>query len=196
VSDYLSLPDDLPVPVDDGGADHLSGTAAPAVRLASSAGGEVDLAGLGRGLTVIYVYPMTGTPGVALPDGWDEIPGARGCTPESCAFRDHFAQLREAGADAVYGLSTQVLQTQRELAERLELPYPLLADPRLELGAALGLPAFEAGGATRYRRLTLVIVNGRIEHVFYPVFPPDGHAGEVLAWLSARERTATGQRAG
>jgi peroxiredoxin len=154
MSDYQSLPDDLPVPHDDGAADHLSGLTMPSVRLASSGGGEVDLAALGSGRTVLYVYPMTGTPGVALPEGWDEIPGARGCTPESCAFRDHFTQLREAGADAVYG-------------------------------GALNLPTFVAAGVTRYRRLTLVVVDGRIEHVFYPIFPPDGHAAEVLAWLSA-----------
>jgi peroxiredoxin len=185
MSDYQSLPDDLPVPHDDGAADHLSGLTMPSVRLASSGGGEVDLAALGSGRTVLYVYPMTGTPGVALPEGWDEIPGARGCTPESCAFRDHFTQLREAGADAVYGLSTQDIDTQRDVAARLALPYPLLADPGVALGGALNLPTFVAAGVTRYRRLTLVVVDGRIEHVFYPIFPPDGHAAEVLAWLSA-----------
>jgi peroxiredoxin len=185
MSDFQSLPDDLPVPLDDGAADHLSGVAMVSVALASSRGGEVDLAALATGRTVLYVYPMTGTPGVALPDGWDEIPGARGCTPESCAFRDHFTQLREAGADAVYGLSTQDVDTQRDAATRLALPYPLLADPDAALGRALGLPAFVAGGLTRYRRLTLVIVDARIEHVFYPIFPPSGHAAEVLAWLFA-----------
>lgn len=186
MSDYQSLPDDLPVPDDDGAADHLPGLRMPSVALACSRGGEIDLAALGSGRTILYVYPMTGTPGVALPDGWDEIPGARGCTPESCAFRDHFTQLREAGADAVYGLSTQDIDTQRDVAARLALPYPLLADPGVTLGAALELPTFAAGGVTRYRRLTLVVLDGEIEHVFYPIFPPDRHAAEVLAWLSAQ----------
>ncbi len=185
MSDYTSLPGDLPAPVDDGAADGLAGSTMPALSLAATVGGDVDLAALPAGRTVLYVYPMTGTPGVALPDGWDEIPGARGCTPESCAFRDHFAQLREAGAAAVYGLSTQDLETQRETVARLELPYALLADPEVALGAALGLPTFPAGGATRYRRITLIVTDGRIEHVFYPIFPPDGHAAEVLDWLSA-----------
>jgi peroxiredoxin len=186
MSDYRSLPDDLPLPDDDGAADHLPGLPMPSVALGCSSGGEMDLAALGSRRTILYVYPMTGTPGVALPDGWDEIPGARGCTPESCAFRDHFTQLREAGADAVYGLSTQDLATQRDVVARLALPYPLLADPDVALGRALDLPTFGAGGLVRYRRLTLVVVDGCIEHVFYPIFPPDGHAGEVLAWLSAQ----------
>src|SRR5579875_2352259 len=183
MSDYMQLPEDLPVPADDGAADHLRGMAMPSVALTSTEGGDVDLGAL-HGLTVIYVYPMTGTPGVALPEGWDEIPGARGCTPETCGFRDHFAELRAAGADAVFGLSTQDLATQRELVERLRLPYPLLADPEEKLGQALHLPSFQAGGATRYRRITLIIVNGTIEHVFYPIFPPNAHAIEVLGWLS------------
>ena len=186
MTDYMSLPNDLPVPEDDGAADHLEGIAVGPIVLVSTAGDPVDLSRLGPGLTVLYVYPMTGTPGVALPEGWDEIPGARGCTPESCAFRDHYAQLREAGADAVYGISSQDLDAQREAAMRLELPYPLLADPDLALAAELRLPTFEAGGATRYRRLTMIVVAGRIEHVFYPIFPPDAHAGEVLAWLADR----------
>ena len=185
MSDYQSLPDDLPVPVDDGAAAHLPGLELPAVRLRSSDGGEVDLAQLGPGRTVLYVYPMTGTPGVALPEGWDAIPGARGCTPESCGFRDHFAELRDAGATAVLGLSTQDPETQRESAERLALPFPLLSDPAVALGGQLGLPVFEAGGAPRYQRITLIVDAGRIVHVFYPIFPPDGHAAEVLAWLSA-----------
>lgn len=183
----MQLPEDLPVPVDDGAAGHLPGMRMPSVALESTDGSEVDLGALGAGLTVIYIYPMTGTPGVALPEGWDEIPGARGCTLETCGFRDHFAELRAAGADRVYGLSTQNLATQRELVERLRLPYSLLADPQLKLGAALRLPTFEAGGATRYHRLTLVVVDDEIEHVFYPVFPPNAHAIEVLGWVSPRE---------
>jgi peroxiredoxin len=184
MSDYMQLPEDLPIPEDDGAANHLPGTEMPSVSLESTDGGELDLGALGEGLTVLYIYPMTGTPGVELPDGWDEIPGARGCTPETCGFRDHFADLQKAGADRVFGLSTQDLATQRELVERLQLPYPLLSDPGETLGHALDLPSFQAGGATRYSRITLVIVNGTIEHVFYPIFPPNAHAIEVLGWLS------------
>ena len=185
MTDPSALPADLPVPEDDGAADHLPGLALPPVELASSAGGTVSLDGLGRERprTVLYVYPMTGRPGADLPEGWDSIPGARGCTPESCAFRDHHADLAAAGAD-VYGLSTQSTADQAEAAERLHLPFPLLSDAATVLaGPPLRLPTFEAGGRPRYRRLTLVIAAGRIEHVFYPVFPPDGHAAEVLAWL-------------
>ncbi|MFZ0385376.1 MAG: peroxiredoxin [Solirubrobacteraceae bacterium] len=184
MSDYMQLPEDLPVPVDDGAADHLTGMRMPSVVLPATDGSDVDVGALGEGLTVLYIYPMTGTPGVELPEGWDEIPGARGCTPETCGFRDHFADLRERGADRVFGLSTQDLATQRELAERLRLPYPLLSDPESTLGAALRLPAFEAGGLMRYSRITLIIVKDEIDHVFYPVFPPNAHAIEVLGWLS------------
>ncbi len=182
------LPADLPVPEDDGAADHLPGLTLPPVELASTAGGSVSLDALGRRLprTVLYVYPMTGRPGADLPEGWDSIPGARGCTPESCAFRDHHADLAAAGAD-VYGLSTLSTADQAEAAGRLHLPFPLLSDEDAQLAAPpLALPTFEAGGRLRYRRLTLVIAAGRIEHAFYPVFPPDGHAAEVLAWLRNR----------
>jgi peroxiredoxin len=177
------LPDDLPVPVDDGAADHLTGASMPELSLTATDGRTVELAALGAGPTIVYAYPMTGRPGVDLPDGWDEIPGARGCTPESCAFRDHFADLRAAGADAVYGLSSQDTDYQREAVERLNLPFPMLSDPALKLARALGLPTFETAGMELYQRLTLVVADGRIVHVFYPVFPPDGHAAQVLAWL-------------
>jgi peroxiredoxin len=185
MTDPNVLPADLPVPEDDGAADHLPGMALPSIVLPSTAGGAVSLDGLGRDRprTVLYVYPMTGKPGAALPEGWDAIPGARGCTPESCGFRDHHADLAAAGAD-VYGLSTQSTADQAEAAERLHLPFPLLSDQDALLAQSpLQLPTFEAGGRLRYRRLTLVISAGRIEHVFYPVFPPDGHAAEVLLWL-------------
>ena len=184
MTDPNVLPADLPVPEDDGAADHLPGMALPSIALPSTAGGAVSLDRLGRDRprTVLYVYPMTGKPGAALPEGWNEIPGARGCTPESCGFRDHHGELAAAGAD-VYGLSNQSTADQAEAAERLHLPFPLLSDEGNRLaGPPLQLPAFDAGGP-RYRRLTLVIAGGRIEHVFYPVFPPDGHAAEVLAWL-------------
>jgi peroxiredoxin len=184
MSDYMQLPADLPVPVDDGAANHLEGMTMPSVVLEATDARAVDVGALGKGVTVLYIYPMTGTPGVELPEGWDEIPGARGCTPETCGFRDHFADLRNTGADRVFGLSTQDLATQRELVERLELPYPLLSDPESTLGTALRLPAFEAAGQRRYSRITLIIVNDVIDHVFYPIFPPNAHAIEVLGYLS------------
>jgi peroxiredoxin len=183
MSDYLQLPDGLPIPEDDGAAAHLPGRDLPALTLVGTDGTMVALDKLGFGRTVLYLYPMTGQPEVALPDGWDEIPGARGCTPEACGFRDHHAELREAGAQRVYGLSSQSTDYQREAAQRLELPFALLSDPGLELGKALGLPTFVADAQRLYRRLTLIVTEGVIEHVFYPVFPPNAHAREVLSWL-------------
>lgn len=184
-SPYDQLPADLPVPQDDGAAAHLPGSALPAVTLPATTGQAVDLAQLGQPLAILYVYPMTGTPGVALPGGWDQIPGARGCTPESTGFRDRFGDLTAAGAE-VFGLSAQEPAEQAEAATRLGLPFPLLSDSGLVLAGRLRLPTFTADGKVRYKRLTLVVSQGRIEHVFYPVFPPGGHADEVLAWLRAR----------
>jgi peroxiredoxin len=135
---------------------------------------------------VLYVYPMTGTPGVALPEGWDSIPGARGCTPQSCSFRDHFAELTGLGVDQLFGLSTQDTAYQAEAAERLHLPFPLLSDAGLTLATALRLPTFEAWGDTLIRRMALVIEDRRIVKVFYPVFPPDANAGQVVDWLKSR----------
>jgi peroxiredoxin len=183
------LPAGLPVPQDDGRADHLPGRALPSLTLAGTDGTTATLDDLGPGRTVIYLYPMTGRPGTDLPAGWDEIPGARGCTPESCGFRDHFAELHEAGAARVYGLSGQDTDYQREVAERLHLPFALLSDTALALADALDLPTFEVDGRRLYSRLTLVVSDGRVEHAFYPVFPPDGHAAEVLAWLSSAPTT-------
>ena len=177
------LPEGLPVPVDDGAADHLPGLEVPAVRLPSSQG-EVDLAELCSGLAVVYVYPRTGTPGVAPPPGWDETPGARGCTPQSCAFREHAAALASLGA-RVAGLSAQSPADQLEFATREHIPYPVVSDERLQLSEAIGLPTFEIAGMRLYRRLTFVARAGRIVHVFYPVFPPDRNAAEVVAWLTA-----------
>ncbi len=185
VSDYLSLPDELPVPDDDGGADHLAGTAMPQIVLPSTAGADVALDELGAGRTVLYVYPRSGEPGVAVPAGWDAIPGARGCTPEACGFRDHFAELRAAGATSVYGLSSQSTDYQAEFAQRLGLPFEILSDERRQLVRALNLPTFTAAGELLYKRLTMIVTAGRIEHAFYPIFPPDQHAAEVLDWLSA-----------
>jgi peroxiredoxin len=158
--------------------------AVPPVRLPSTAGGSVDLAEAARGLLVLYVYPRTGTPGVPVPPEWDAIPGARGCTPENCGFRDHAGELAELGA-TVHGLSAQPLDEQRRFAERERMPFGLLCDAGLRLASELGLPTFEFQGRRLYRRLTLVARAGRIEQVFYPVFPPDGHAGEVVGWLRA-----------
>jgi len=183
----MELPADLPVPVDDGAAAHLRGMQMPHVVLPSTAGHDVDVAGLGAGRTVLYAYPRTGRPDRPVPAGWDAIPGARGCTPESCAFRDHYSELRSLGA-RVYGFSTQGTDYQREAAERLELPFELLSDAALKLTKAMRLPTFEFEGETLLKRLTLVVREDTVEHVFYPVFPPDTHAEEVLAWLASRAR--------
>jgi peroxiredoxin len=183
MSDYLTVPDELPVPEDDGAAAHLPGTGLPHLELRATDGTAVWLDELGAGRTVLYLYPLTGRPGTDLPDGWDGIPGARGCTPEACGFRDSFQELLAAGATRVFGLSSQDTDYQQEAAQRLHLPFPMLSDPGLELGEALGLPTFEAAGTTLYKRLTIVVRDGAVEHVFYPVFPPGGHAEEVLAWL-------------
>lgn len=174
----------LPPPQDDGAADHLKGLRIPSVALAATDGTSVDLAGL-EGLSVVYVYPLTGRPGQALPEGWDDIPGARGCTPQSCAFRDHHAELIAAGAARVFGLSTQDTDYQMEAAGRLHLPFPLLSDAALRLTTSLRLPVMLVFGSTLLKRMALIIENGVIMHVFYPVFPPDRNAGDVLAWLKA-----------
>jgi len=184
------LPNDLPVPEDDGAADHLPGMRLPSVPLASTSGGIVDLSAL-PGRTVVYCYPMTGRPDRSLPAGWDEIPGARGCTPQSCSFRDHHAELRSLGA-SVFGSSTQDTEYQREAATRLHLPFALLSDSDLALAGALGLPTFEVDGMVLLKRLTLVIDEGWIEKVFYPVFPPDRSAEEVVEWLEDPGRVSDG----
>ena len=183
-SDPNALPDDLPVPEDDGACDHLPGRALPALALPSTDGDAVDLSRL-PGRSVVYVYPRTGRPGQALPSGWDAIPGARGCTPQSCAFRDHAAEIGALGA-RLFGLSTQDGDYQREAVERLHLPFPLLSDARLGFADALDLPRFEVDGMTLIRRLTVVAADGIVEKVFYPVFPPDANAAEVVAWLEKR----------
>lgn len=175
----------LPAPVDDGAADHLPGATVPAISLPSTLGGAIDLGEVARERLVVYVYPRTGTPGEPAPAGWDDIPGARGCTPQSCAFRDARADLAAHGA-ALIGISAQTAAEQREFAARKRIPYPLLSDHELELADALRLPTFEAGGLRLYKRLTFVAEAGRIAKVFYPVFPPDRNAADVLAWLDAR----------
>jgi peroxiredoxin len=184
------LPNNLPVPEDDGAADHLPGMRLPSVPLASTSGEIVDLSAL-QGRTVVYCYPMTGSPDRSLPEGWDEIPGARGCTPQSCSFRDHHAELRSLGT-SVFGSSTQDTEYQREAATRLHLPFALLSDSDLAFAGALGLPTFEVEGMVLLKRLTLVIDEGWIEKVFYPVFPPDRSAKEVIEWLEDLERVSDG----
>ncbi len=185
--DVYKLPADLPIPTDDGACRHLPGSRLPPVSLPSTAGGALDLSTL-RGTVVIYCYPRTGDPNKNPPAGWDAIPGARGCTPQSCAFRDHYRELRALGVAAVYGLSTQTTDYQKEMAERLHLPFPVLSDAKLELTRALKLPTFTIEGMTLIKRLTLIVDDGVVTKVFYPVFPPDKNAGEVIAWLSARRR--------
>lgn len=182
-TDYTSLPAGLPVPEDDGATAHLSGIAAPHLELPAIDGSSVHLDALGAGRTVIYLYPLTGRPGVDLPEGWDTIPGARGCSTEACSFRDHYEELVEAGAARVYGLSSQDSDYQNEVVERLQLPFLMLSDTSHQLAAQLNLPTFEAGGATLYKRITLVLRDNTIEHVFYPIFPPNEHAQQVLDWL-------------
>ena len=183
MTDYTQLPADLPVPEDDGAADHLPGRRVPGVTLPATSGEPVALGGLGLGRAIVYVYPMTGQPEVALPEGWDDIPGARGCTTEACDFRDHHAELLDAGAARVFGLSSQDTDYQREMVQRLRLPFAALSDTDLALADRLGLPTFEAAGTTLYKRITLVIRDDAIEHAFYPIFPPNEHAQQVLRWL-------------
>jgi peroxiredoxin len=183
----LELPDDLPVPVDDGAARHLTSLTLPDVTLAATDGSQVKLARL-SGRTVVYIYPRTGRPGQALPTGWNDIPGARGCTPQSCSFRDHFDELKSLGVRQVYGLSTQDSDYQREVVERLHLPFAILSDAGFALQRALRLPTFEVDGMVLLKRMALVIDGGRITKVFYPVFPPDRSAAEVIAWLRTNNK--------
>ena len=175
-NDWIEL-----VPQDDGAVKHLLGMEVPRIALQATDATTVDLCG--PGLSVVYAYPRTSPPGGDALDGWDAIPGARGCTPQSCAFRDHFAELKELGVSRLFGLSTQTTEYQREAAERLHLPFPLLSDHSLRLASALGLPMFQASGLTLLRRLTMIIQAGVIRHVFYPVHPPEENADAVISWL-------------
>jgi peroxiredoxin len=185
VNDLLNLPPDLPIPRDDGACDHLPGASIPPIGLPATDGSTVRLDGPAAPRTVVFAYPRTGRPDEEPPGGleaWNAIPGARGCTPQACAYRDHYAELQALGV-RVFGLSTQDTAYQLEAVERLHLPFPILSDERLEFGRALRLPTFETTGLTLFKRFTLVIWGGRIEHVFYPVFPSDRDADQVIAWL-------------
>ena len=176
----------IPAPLDDGAARHLTGIRMPSIPLPATDGTTIDLSAL-PGRVVVYAYPRTGIPGVENLPGWDLIPGARGCSPQSCAFRDHCAELKHLGVSRLFGLSTQDTAYQREAAERLHLPFPILSDERLHLARAIRLPTFDISGMTLLKRLTMVIKDGIVEHVFYPVFPPDRNAGDVLAWLASSD---------
>jgi len=178
----LELPPNLPVPKDDGGARHLKGMAIPDLALPSTSGRQVNLSKVDSPRIVIYAYPMTGRPDRKLPEGWDDIPGARGCTPETCGFRDHHKDLAKLHAE-VFGISTQDTAYQQEMVKRLAVPFEVLSDEHFAFIKALRLPTFTFDGMTLNKRLTLIVRNGRIEEVFYPVFPPDTHAEHVIAWL-------------
>jgi peroxiredoxin len=179
------LPVDLPVPADDGAARHLPRRTLPRLALQATDGSRVRLDRVSAGRWVLFIYPSTGKPGADIPPGWNEIPGARGCSQEACSFRDSLNALKAAGAARVFALSTDPSEYQHELVRRLHLPYRMLSDPRRSLGQALDLPTFEANGMTLYKRLTMIVRDNTIEHVFYPIFPPNMHASEVLDWLRA-----------
>jgi len=180
--DPTVLPPNIPVPEDDGATRHLTGIKLPDLALPATSGGPVNLSKL-KGRTVLYIYPRTGVPGQALPTGWDTIPGARGCTPQSCSFRDGFGELKRLGVAQFFGLSAQDTAYQQEAATRLHLPFPILSDEKLAFTRALRLPTFSVDGMTLIKRMALVIDDGTITKVFYPVFPPDKNAEEVITWL-------------
>jgi peroxiredoxin len=184
---FIDTPDwsKIPAPLDDGATQHLVGAKLASVPLRATNGSMVDLSAL-PGRTVVYAYPRTGKPGVENPPGWDMIPGARGCTPQTCSFRDHFAELKGLGVKNLFGLSTQDPTYQQEAAERLHLPFAILSDEHLALSRAMKLPTFQTSGMTLLKRFTLVIDDGVIKHAFYPVFPPDRSADEVVEWLSRK----------
>ena len=185
--DFTKLPANLPVPMDDGACDHLLHMRVPAIHLNATTGGSVSLLSIKAERTIVYCYPRTGEPGRPSPDGWDAIPGARGCTPQSCSMRDNYHAIRRLGGE-VYGLSTQTTAYQQEAANRLHLPFALLSDQHLDMTHALRLPTFQVQDWILIKRLTLVIHQGRIEKVFYPIFPPDKHGEQVVAWLEKKNK--------
>ena len=172
----------IPAPQLDTSLEHLDNFIIPEIKLSSTSGDEIDLSKL-IGLTIIYVYPMTGQPNVALPEGWDEIPGARGCTPQSCSFRDNFSELKKLNIKNIFGLSSQTTKYQKEMSERLHLPYPILSDENLVFANALKLPTFKVDNMSLIKRITLIINNNKIIKYFYPVFPPDQNVNDVIFWL-------------
>ena len=184
--DPTVLPPNLPVPEDDGAARHLTGLKLPSIPLPATSGAAIDLSKL-SGRTVVYIYPRTGVPGRQMPEGWDAIPGARGCTPQSCGFRDHFAELKRLGVTQLFGLSTQDTAYQSEVVTRLHLPFPILSDAQFALTRAIKLPTFTVEGVALLKRMAWVIDDGVMTKVFYPVFPPDKSAAEVIAWLSSHQ---------
>jgi peroxiredoxin len=181
---------EIPAPTDDGAASHLIGQDIASVRLMGTDGESIDLSMI-EGLSVVYVYPMTGGPNTPLPDGWDMLPGARGCTPQSCSFRDHANELEQLGVTRIFGLSTQDSEYQREAVDRLHLPFQILSDATLLFATAMNLPTFEVEGMTLLKRLTMILHSGTVKHVFYPVFPPDQNAKEVITWLTKNQVSYT-----
>jgi peroxiredoxin len=186
---FMQLPANLPVPLDDGACDHLPGMKVPSILLRSTKGRMVNLAEPSSERMVVYIYPRTGAPGSTVPGNWDEIPGARGCTPQSCSMRDHYREAKALGAE-IFGLSTQTTEYQKEAVERLHLPFEILSDVDFKFTHALNLPTFTYEGVTLDKRLTLVIKDGKIEKVFYPVFPPDKHGEQIVAWLKRKQGIA------
>jgi peroxiredoxin len=186
---FMQLPANLPVPLDDGACDHLPGMKIPSISLRSTKGRMVNLADPSSERMVVYIYPRTGAPGSTVPGTWDEIPGARGCTPQSCSMRDHYREAKALGAE-IFGLSTQTTEYQKEVMERLHLPFEILSDADFKFTHALNLPTFVFEGVTLDKRLTLVIKDGKIEKVFYPVFPTDKHGEQIVAWLKRKQGIA------
>ncbi|WP_406278850.1 redoxin family protein [Streptomyces sp. NBC_00191] len=185
------FPENLPAPEDDGAADHLRGLKLPPLTFTDTNGMITRLDQVSGGRWVLYIYPLTGEPGADIPKGWDEIPGARGCSQEACSFRDNLAALQAQGAQRVLALSGDNAEYQQDLVRRLHLPYPMISDPQLSVAQKLNLPTFEANGATLYKRLTMIVRGDTIEHVFYSIFPPDTHATEVVEWLAANPVSST-----
>lgn len=183
---FMQLPANLPVPLDDGACDHLPGMKVPSIALHSTKGRMVNLAEPVHERIILYIYPRTGAPGSTVPSTWDDIPGARGCTPQSCSMRDHYREAKALGAE-IYGFSTQTTEYQKEVVERLHLPFEILSDADFKFSHALNLPNFTFEGVTLDKRVTLVIKDGRIEKVFYPVFPPDKHGEQIVAWLKRKQ---------
>ncbi len=186
----MQIPANLPVPLDDGACDHLPGKKVPGLTLQSTRGRVVNLAGQASERVIVYAYPRTGTPDKEVPAHWNEIPGARGCTPQSCSMRDHYQEVKALGAE-IFGLSTQTTEYQKEMVERLHLPFEVLSDEDLKFTHALNLPTFTFDGMILIKRLTLVLKSGIIEKVFYPVFPPDKHGEQVVAWLKHKHGLAS-----